>query len=261
VSVVSFGLIMSAVAVALYYANIDLGYLYLLMGVIISSAVVPGALTLLWNRQSKWAACVSPILGAICSITSWLVTAKISYGTINVRTTGSNMPMLLGNTIALCSPMIFVPILSWLLPDATLYDFMSMKAIQRDDEASTQCSHVDSVEMEREASLLKHNSQVARIAALLMTAFFIVLVPWPLYGSGYLFSKAFFTVWVVIGIGWLFVSFIIVGVYPIYEGRHSIRSMYLKIREHLLTSPPVMPETHQIKQPNDVTPHTDYFEF
>lgn len=47
ISVVLFGLVMSGWSTSLYYINISLGYLYLLMSVIISSAVIPDALTLL----------------------------------------------------------------------------------------------------------------------------------------------------------------------------------------------------------------------
>lgn len=41
----------------------------------------------------------------------------------------------------------------------------------------------------------------------------------PLYGSGYIFSKSFFTGWVAVGIIWIFASFIAVGLYPAWESR------------------------------------------
>lgn len=65
-----------------------MGYLYLLMGVIVSSAVLPASLTLLWKKQNKWAATLSPILGLACSLTAWLVTAKVMDGHLSVETTG-----------------------------------------------------------------------------------------------------------------------------------------------------------------------------
>ena len=43
--------------------GISMGYLYLMMGVIISSAVLPATLTLLWSGQNKAAVIVSPTLG------------------------------------------------------------------------------------------------------------------------------------------------------------------------------------------------------
>ena len=62
-----------------------MGYLYLMMvneplavttlnsltavqGVIISSAVLPAVLTLLWNKQNVFAVALSPILGLCCSL-------------------------------------------------------------------------------------------------------------------------------------------------------------------------------------------------
>ncbi|CAF0991467.1 unnamed protein product [Adineta ricciae] len=234
VSVVIFGLIMSAVATGLYYINIDLGYLYLFMGVIISSAVVPGALTLLWNRQSKWAACLSPVFGVICSISAWLVVTKVKFGTITVHTTGSNISMLVGNIVALCSPVLFVPILSFIAPDKEVYNFNSMKEIKRDDEGPKNLAIVSFDELEREMVLLTRNSKVARITAALLTLCLIILWPWPMYGTGYVFSKPFFTGWIIIGIIWMFISFIIVGIYPIIEGRHSIASVSKKVYNHIV---------------------------
>lgn len=69
--------------------GISMGYLYLLMGVIISSAVLPATLTLMWKDQNVWAACLSPILGLISSLIAWLVTAKKQGGDLSVKSTGA----------------------------------------------------------------------------------------------------------------------------------------------------------------------------
>lgn len=37
-----------------------MGYLYLMMGVIIGSAVLPATLTLTWSGQNQWAVSTSP---------------------------------------------------------------------------------------------------------------------------------------------------------------------------------------------------------
>lgn len=44
----------------------------------------------------------------------------------------------------------------------------------------------------------------------------------PMYGSGYIFSKPFFTGWVTIGIIWIFGSFIGVGLFPVWESRATL---------------------------------------
>lgn len=43
-----------------------------------------------------------------------------------------------------------------------------------------------------------------------------------MYGSGYIFSKKFFTGWVVVGIIWIFCSLFGVGLFPIFEGRKTL---------------------------------------
>jgi hypothetical protein len=98
-----------------------MGWLYVFMGVIISSAVLPATLTLMWKGQNFWAATLSPILGLICSLTAWLVTtSKLNDGVINVATSGANNPMLAGNVVALLSPMIFIPVLTLIFGMGTL---------------------------------------------------------------------------------------------------------------------------------------------
>jgi Na+/proline symporter len=93
--------------------RISMGWLYVFMGVIISSAVLPATLTLMWKGQNRMAAMLSPILGLACSITAWLVTtAKLNDGVISVATSGANNPMLAGNVVALLSPMVFIPVLT-----------------------------------------------------------------------------------------------------------------------------------------------------
>ena len=52
-----------------------------------------------------------------------------------------------------------------------------------------------------------------------------------MYGSGYIFSKPFFTGWVSVGIFWLFCSASAVGIFPLWQGRktiaHTFKYMYL----------------------------------
>lgn len=55
----------------------------------------------------------------------------------------------------------------------------------------------------------------------------------PLYGTGYIFSKSFFTGWVSVGIIWIFCSFIGVGLFPVFESRRTlartVKNVYLDL--------------------------------
>lgn len=53
--VVVYALVICSVSVGLWYNGISMGYLYVLMGVLISAAVLPATLTLVWPGQNKWA--------------------------------------------------------------------------------------------------------------------------------------------------------------------------------------------------------------
>jgi urea-proton symporter len=54
-----------------------------------------------------------------------------------------------------------------------------------------------------------------------------------MYGTGYIFSKPFFTGWVTVGIIWIFCSFFAVGLFPVFEGRMTLvrtfKNIYLDL--------------------------------
>lgn len=145
--------------------------------------------------------------------------------------------MLAGNVVALLSPLIFVPVLTFSFGPQN-YDYKSMLQIRRGDDGDiakendidlelvpgagtiTDQDHLD------EQVKLKRASFKARTVTAVMTVCFLVLWPIPLYGTSYIFSKGFFTAWVSVAMGWLFCSAIGVGLYPLYEGRHSIKHTF-----------------------------------
>ncbi len=73
----------------------------------------------------------------------------------------------------------------------------------------------------------------------------------PMFGSGYIFSKPFFTGWVTVGIIWIFCSFFAVGLFPVFEGRktlvHTFKSIFLDLtgRYHPRTIQAQMPAAEE----------------
>lgn len=187
-AVVGYAIIMASFSTGLYYAGISMGYLYLLMGVIISSAVLPAALTLLWSGQNWWAATLTPPLGLAVALIAWLVTAKKQSGTLNVASTGANNPMLAGNVAALLAPCIFIPVLTYSLGKDN-YDWMSMKEIKKaDDHELSEAAHIDlekvpggheetAAEAEAEQVMFVRAAKIARWLTVFLTVALLVL--WP----------------------------------------------------------------------------------
>ena len=88
-SCVVYAVVMAAFSTGLFYAGVGMGYLYLMMGVIIGSAVLPATLALMWKDQNWIAAAATPVLGLICALIAWLVTAQKECGGLNVDCTGA----------------------------------------------------------------------------------------------------------------------------------------------------------------------------
>ncbi|KAF6237616.1 hypothetical protein HO173_004506 [Letharia columbiana] len=252
--VIVYAILLAAFSTGLYYIGISMGYLYLMMvvdhfaivvsksltarqGVIISSAVLPAVLTLMWKKQNVFAATLSPILGLACSLIAWLVTAKKEFGNLSVTSTGSNNPMLAGNVVALLSPLVFIPILTYAFGPQN-YDYKSMAAIRLgNDEDIAAAAHTDleeipgvtgmsAADFESEQKKLQRASLIAKSMTGILTLALLILWPMPLYGTGYIFSKKFFTGWVSVGILWLFCSSFCVGLFPLWEGRHSMANTF-----------------------------------
>lgn len=260
-TVIAFSVIMSGFATGLYYAGISMGYLYELMGIIISAAVVPASMTLLWKQQNGIAAAVSPILGTILSIMSWLVCTHSMYGKITVDNTFEDDPMLVGNVVALLSPAVISPILTYVFKSQN-FDWEILKTIKRVDEteeiedvvddSSSDIENQDAgtpqgeekivpatskvqsliqtmstsgkelLKAQEEEELLRKASKKAGYLCLFLSIALLVVWPMPMYGSKYVFSKKFFTGWVVVGMIWIFFSAFNVIIFPLIQGRHGI---------------------------------------
>ena len=254
-----YSVIMAGFATGLFYAGVGMGYIYLMMGCIISSAVIPASLTMMWKDQNWQAAAFSPPLGLAVALIAWLVTAKSYCGATDVACTGQNYPMLAGNVAALLSPLVFVPIFTFTFGKQN-YDWVSMYAIRKVDDSeivrrsSTAAgAHADlekarrdskshairvtsrsAVLAEQEAAeqaKLKKSAVIARSMTVFLTLALLILWPMPMFGSKYIFSKKFFTGWVSVGIAWLFCSTACVGIFPLVQGRHTfgrtVKSMVL----------------------------------
>ncbi|SPN99956.1 probable DUR3 - Urea permease [Cephalotrichum gorgonifer] len=231
VVVVCYAVAVAGIAVGLYYNGVSMGYLYVLMGVLISSAVLPATLTLMWDGQNPWAAALSPPIGAAMAITAWLVTAKKTCGALDVACTGQNDPMLAGNVTALLSPLVLIPVFTAIFGLAK-YDWKSMMDIRRADEHDEAAADEHAGEGEGDSGFQVEQKKLARALKLaiyitvFMTLALLILWPLPIYGSAYIFSKPFFTGWIVVSFIWIFVSVVLVGIYPAYEGRDSVLSTF-----------------------------------
>ncbi|KAF3987481.1 hypothetical protein FT663_04435 [Candidozyma haemuli var. vulneris] len=251
-SVIVFAYVMAGFSIGLYYAGIAMGYLYELMGIIIGGAVLPSTLTLFSKRQNWAAATFTPPIATSLAIMSWLVCTKSKYGKIDRYTTFEDDPMLTGNVVALLSPLIIIPTLTLIFKPQN-FDWNLLKLISRVDETDELIeaegpTHADAESMSDDVHPVKSQITIAAHEIALMKAddyaeeskrlnkafkkaacicvflalSLIILWPMPMYGSGYIFSREFFTGWIVVLFIWTFITGFVVIIGPLWEGRYGI---------------------------------------
>ncbi|KAI9272012.1 Sodium:solute symporter family-domain-containing protein [Sporodiniella umbellata] len=247
ICVVSFGLLMGVLAVLLNFTGINLGYLYTLMGILICSAVIPLALTLLWSKQNRMAATVSPLFGLCVSVSTWLGVTYRTYGTITVESTSQNFPMMAGNLAALISPLLIIVPSSLAFPDN--FDFDATRRIEQIQNETVTTDITQSVPEDSDA--LCRSSNFAKISSVCLSFALFVLWPLPMFFSRYVFSKTFFTGWVIVSIAWAFFGFIAVGVYPVYEARNTLAYIFIGVWKDILGKrAPKLPSIHRVSEEN-----------
>lgn len=112
-----FGLTMAIFACIWNAIGIDLGWLFLVMGLLIGGAVFPVAFAITWKKQTRAGAITGALTGLVAGITAWLVEAKVYYGELTVKTTGMEYPTLAGNLAAIGTGLIVTTVVSLIKPD------------------------------------------------------------------------------------------------------------------------------------------------
>ncbi|KAI7091687.1 solute symporter family transporter [Hortaea werneckii] len=266
-----FGLVMAVFACIWNAAGIDLGWLFLVMGLLIGGAVFPAAFSITWAGQSRAGAIAGCICGLAAGIVAWLVTAQQYFGEITVSSTGREYATLAGNLAAIMTGLIVTVVVSLFKPqnfdwsitreinakhsDTIMSDHGapgSQDAVEEDKTTSTLSKSAPKVidnsgkegpqasiglpskedirtprptdgDIKADADLEEHPAKLKRafvtacVAAFVLTFIMDFLVPIPMFLSHYVFSKGFFTAWVVISFLWVFTSTGISVILPIVE--------------------------------------------
>jgi Na+/proline symporter len=223
-----FGLTMAIFACIWNVIGIDLGWLFLVMGLLIGGAVFPAAFAITWKGQTSLGAISGAVGGLIAGLVAWLVTARQYYGEITVATTGLEYPTLAGNLAAIMTGLILSVAVSWLKPGD--FDWEVTRAIntsQTDSTISNEGTFTisdgeekrmrDENEVVEEPMKLRRAFRLAWIASALLTFILDFLIPIPMFLSHYIFSERFFTAWVVISFLWVFCSAAISTILPVVE--------------------------------------------
>lgn len=259
--VVVHGFFIAGFALMLNYGGADGNWVLYASPILTCPGIFPLILTLFWDRQSRTAAIVSPILGLVTGIAIWFGTAYSLYGAVTFTTTGEQASALYGALGSLFSPILYTVIISLVKREKFDWneflkiDLVGDKTPNSAGSASPQTPSIDVGDEEKkhatssvwatappselahirtldehppvhpfDEATLKHLHRWLRISVVFLIANVLitfVLWPMPLYRD-YIFSRNFFAGWVVVAIIWQFFAVGAVVVYPIYDGRKDL---------------------------------------
>ena len=214
--VVGFGLFSGCFSIALYEIGLNLGWVYLFMGIVIGSAVFPLWFLMTWSKASGTGAIVAAWGGLVLAVGTWLVAAQIQGGKVTVDTLGTNEVMLSGNLVAiLCSGAIHY---IWsIFIDPTDYDFSELdKAITlvEQDLSGLGAEQQDPVELDKAFKWITRRGYVLAL---------ILIVIWPILSvPAGKFSESYFAFWVLISLVWGFGAALVAWILPVSENSEEI---------------------------------------
>ena len=224
--IVIFGLGMGTLAGILLGMGLSLGFVYLAMGILIGSAVIPIALTITWSRTTRAGAVSGALIGVILALMTWTgVASAESGGVVDIASLGGAFPMLYGNVVAILSSGLICVVVS--LAQGKVYDWKlmnpQMKIVQAD--MSDQVKAEIEARAQDEATLEKAYKFSLKGGGIL-TLICVVFWPLPLYFSGYVFDLGFYSFWVSIAIVWVSVASFAIICMPIYEARGGFAKVF-----------------------------------
>ncbi|ODV68976.1 hypothetical protein HYPBUDRAFT_5041, partial [Hyphopichia burtonii NRRL Y-1933] len=254
-SVVAFGLFSAGFSIMLHYVGVTMTWMGYFISNVICVAVFPLALSILWDRQTRIAATVSPIIGIISSFIVWiLVSRKFANGVINATTLSAQVPCLYSGLTALFLPGILSVIISLAYKpykydwnkfkeaqlviasekanesqeDSTSNNSVNQKLDEKNnnysvEETSQKDIELESLELaEKTDKLLNKYIKLATIAFIVTLLLTWVIWPCAMYRD-WIMTEAYYKGYIVVGLIWLYTTLIVIGLFPIWEGRHAIK--------------------------------------
>ena len=186
------------------------------MGVLIGSAVIPLWNMMTWDLASGTGAVIAAWSGMVLAFAGWIAAAYIQGGKVTVGTLGSEEVMLSGNLIAIFSSGIIHYCYSKFV-DPVVYDFDTLNdnihLVEQDLSGLSAA--------EKDKTMIRKTKKWIQIRGYLLT--FVLILLWPLCSvPAKIFTKSYFSFWVLLSIAWGFAAALTVAILPLYESADDI---------------------------------------
>ncbi|EIE23218.1 urea active transporter [Coccomyxa subellipsoidea C-169] len=212
IAIFVFGIFSGGLCAVLYVAGVSVNFIFLVVGIVVSSALPPLIFLLTWKRVPKGAAIAAALGGQAAAIIAWLVHTKIVYEVVDINTTQGISPTMDGTIVAVGVSAIICVVWTLVAPEKNPDVWTQYKSIElQDDEFVTDPYEEDPAEMDRAL-------KCTWIAAGVLSVVFCIIWPVLTIPAG-AFSKGYFTFFVIISIIWALIASFIAIFLPLWESR------------------------------------------
>ncbi|SCU94035.1 LAMI_0E16446g1_1 [Lachancea mirantina] len=227
ISVVAFALFIAGLTIMFNYIGITISWILTFIGIILGAAPVGITLTLFWPKMSTYCFYYALPLGSFTGLGCWLGACKHLYGTVNKDNLGLVNSTIIANFSTFGATVLYCVIISFFFPAGNSLEELQDKFRVADDATAHEKSLMQ-LDKQTKAKL----DRIFKWAALGVFGIWIsftFVLPFPMYGQKYIMSKSFFRGWVVVSIIWLFIAFLYITFYPIYESRSALLHFYRRV--------------------------------
>ena len=232
ISIVAFGMGMGALSAVLLGMGLSLGFVYLAMGVLVGSAVIPIALTITWRRTNRYAATAGAVAGLFAALGAWVaVAASIPEfgGEVSLASLGHNYSMLTGNITGIVTGGAIAFFGS--LASRARFDWNMMRyRIKLVDTGSGAIVDDPASDPDADGATLRKAFKFSVRGGVAITLTLTLAWPMPLFFAGYVFDAGFFYLWVGIALVWVCAATSLIVGLPIIESRHGIAQILRRKR-------------------------------
>ena len=221
-TILAFGIGMGILASLLFHSGFSLQYVYLMMGVLIGSAVAPISFAILWKKTNRYAATSAAIVGLVFGVTTWFWSANLIFGEITLSSTGNLIPLLIGNVTSISTSLGITVIGSLIKPEFFDFHLMKQKILVVDDKIRSMLKH------DTDEEFLKRSLKFCKRTGFSISVFLVVIWPASFYLTGLVFDEQVFHIWVWLAIVWAFGAAGIIIFLPLIEARKSIYEIFHK---------------------------------
>merc|ERR1719300_1243864 len=227
--------------------NLNLAWTYYFTGILISSSVVPIAMSIMWARATSTGLICGVVGGCVSGMTCWLSYASTFPGGLSlatfVKNTGEEMPMLVGNIVAIGFGAIFCIVVTFITrwkmtPEVEEAEWEKTRDI--DNPLSPWVAkykgelNLDDGENFHDRPPLEiviRKFRAAKItaysAAVLFTLLFVCIWPGSMLSMDILDLTAF-NAWTSMSRGWAFVAAAFIVIVPMYQEVRAILKQIAK---------------------------------